>query len=98
MIEREISARIEAQEIIAEISTGNAFSCVIADNEIIAGEIGSGSGRQYPDYEGDYTIVPDKDKIILPSRNTVLHDDIVITAIPAYRVGNRYGTTFTIGG
>ena len=86
-------------EINAELVTEETFEAVLLDEESISVEmeVSPGSGEHFPDYEGDYTVVPDKERIVLSSRNTVLRDDVIITSIPAYRVANQYGTTFTIG-
>ena len=48
-------------------------------------------------YEGDYSIVPTVDAQVIPTAQKMMRDDLTITAIPTYNVGNTSGgSTFYI--
>lgn len=52
-----------------------------------------------PEYEGEYTVVPELyDAQVLPTRNKAMRDDVIVTAIPVTRTSNPYGgDTVVIG-
>lgn len=52
-----------------------------------------------PEYEGEYTVVPELyDAQVLPTRNKAMRDDVIVTAIPYYETTNpQGGYTVTIG-
>lgn len=53
----------------------------------------------YPDYEGEYDVVPDWDIQTLATKWTIMHDDVTVEAIPVSRTSNPSGgTTVYIGG
>lgn len=56
-----------------------------------------GCGSDYPFYEGDYNIIPETSEQILPTKNTVMKRDLVVSKIPTYEIQNESGTTFIIG-
>ena len=51
-----------------------------------------------PLYEGSAEATPGLEAQTLPTRNTILAEDIEIAAIPYREVANEYGTTVIIGG
>lgn len=52
-----------------------------------------------PEYEGEYSVVPQLyDATVLPTRNKAMRDDVIVTAIPVTRTNNPYGgDTVVIG-
>lgn len=44
-----------------------------------------------PKYKGDYDIVPEVEEQILPTKNTLMADDITIKSIPFFSVSNSSG-------
>lgn len=52
-----------------------------------------------PEYEGEYTVVPELyDAQVLPTRNKAMRDDVIVMAIPVTRTSNPYGgDTVVIG-
>lgn len=55
-------------------------------------------GNVYPDYTGEYEVIPRFEDQSLPTTDTVLHADVLVKEIPAYEVPNiGGGLTITIG-
>ena len=53
----------------------------------------------YPDYPGETSVTPRTEAQTLPTRDTVLHDDVTVEAIPYYTTTNLSGGyTAIIGG
>lgn len=48
-------------------------------------------------YQGEYEVTPTIDKQILPTKDKVMVNDLVIEEIPHYTVSNNKGDTFVIG-
>lgn len=53
---------------------------------------------EYPNYKGDYEVIPGPDAQELETANKTMKDDVRIKAIPYYDVSNPYGRTIYIGG
>ena len=50
-------------------------------------------------YTGDYTVIPRRENIVLPTRNKAMTDDVTVLEIPYVAVSNPSGgKTYTIGG
>ena len=77
-----IYGELEAQTILGDISVGK----VIVEHP------------EYPNYKGDYEVVPGPDAQSLETANKTMKDDVRIKAIPYYDVSNPYGRTIYIGG
>lgn len=61
-------------------------------------EVSYGAGDRLPDYEGEYTVTPSVDDLVLPTKDTSMLDDLTIAKIPLQEVGNiGGGTTVIIG-
>lgn len=58
-------------------------------------DIGSGS---FPDYQGDYVVVPKVLEQVLPTKNKAMRDNLNVKEIPYHEVSNEMGTTVVIGG
>lgn len=57
------------------------------------------AGKSYPEYEGKYEIAPSTGTQVLPTRNRIMTEDIMIKEIPYQEVTNKSGgQTVTIGG
>lgn len=55
-------------------------------------------GNVYPDYTGEYEVIPRFEDQSLPTTDTILHADVLVKEIPAYEVPNiGGGLTITIG-
>ena len=53
----------------------------------------------YPVYSGSMTVTPEIDPVVIPTRETLLEDDIVILGIPYQETSNlQGGYTAIIGG
>lgn len=53
---------------------------------------------EYPEYEGEYFVIPEVESQTLDTSNRVLTEDVTVDAIPYAEVSNSAdGTTVTIG-
>lgn len=49
-------------------------------------------------YDGKYSVIPDTDAVVLPTKDKTMREDIKVFAIPYWETSNDTGTTVTIGG
>ena len=53
----------------------------------------------YDHYKGDYTVIPDVEAVVLPTRDKLMDDNITVFKIPLWEVSNTSGgSTIYIGG
>ena len=60
------------------------------DMQVVYG--GSG-GDKYPDYEGEYVVIPTTQEQVLSTRKTSMRDDLTIKEIPFQETPNLGGGT-----
>lgn len=77
-----INGELEARTVLGDISVGR----VVVEHP------------EYPNYKGDYEVIPGPDAQSLETANKTMKDDVTIKAIPYYDVSNPYGRTIYIGG
>lgn len=83
---------INPVEISLDVTTVNKAKMDVEQVRVIR-------GSPYPPYEGSTIATPEVDAQVLPTRNTVLHDDVLILGIPYNEVSNPSGGyTAIIGG
>lgn len=59
----------------------------------------SGSAGEHDHYIGAYDVVPAREKTVLETKDLIMDDDVLVTAIPYYQVSNLSGgKTVYIGG
>lgn len=52
--------------------------------------------KTYPDFDGEYDVIPKTTQQVLGTKDKHTTDDITIEAIPYSEVSNLHGTTITI--
>lgn len=73
----------------------NAHMIEIEVQEVLESQ---GGGGGYPEYKGDYEVIPKTEEQVLPTKGKNMGKDVTIKAIPTFEVSNEHGTTFIIGG
>lgn len=94
------TATIFGAAIRGEIGAVQEVQGIVSMTMPVTGTICVGSMKaadRYPAYEGEYSVVPSMDAQVLPTRRRSVDNDIVVAGVPAYRVSNDFGETFTIG-
>ena len=56
------------------------------------------NNQDIPEYSGKYTVVPKVTSQTLPTKEKILHENILILEIPYYETSNESGKTIYIGG
>ena len=49
-----------------------------------------------PEYEGEYTVIPDTTNQVLPTKDLRMKDDLTVTSVPYFEMSNEKGITVYI--
>lgn len=83
---------VNPQEISLCVTSGNKVKLDVEQVRII-------HDSPYPPYEGSTTVTPEVDAQVLPTRNTLMRDDVLVLGIPYSQTSNpQGGYTAIIGG
>lgn len=74
------------------------FNMSFTRNLDISIDIGGSGGGRLPYYMGDYEVTPRKQRIVLPTKNTSMSDDLTVLQVPYQEITNpQGGKTVVIG-
>lgn len=77
------------------IRTGANIKGNISNNNILKAQI-IGSVADYPNYDGEYEIIPKTTSQTLETKNKITREDIKVKEIPYSETPNVYGRTISI--
>jgi hypothetical protein len=101
----ELNAKLDNNQIKGTISNNNKIKGVIRTGITVNGTINNcnsliakleTSSISYPNYDGDYIVIPKTIEQLLETKNKITRDDITVKEIPYSEVANEYGNTVTI--
>ena len=81
------------------VTLSGQITGTISDRHSITGTIflPTSYRMDYPEYGGVTDVIPDaNDDQVLPTKDTLVLDDITVFKIPAYETSNEVGKTFII--
>lgn len=83
------------EKLIGTIHSGlSVVGTVSGNNSLVATIVPS--TITYPNYDGDYTVIPKVEEQILETKNKLTRENIEIKEIPYSETSNEYGFTITI--